>query len=384
MNRVGLRDIAREAGVSVSTVSIALRGDRRVDPKTAENIKAVAKHLGYRPNPHLATLGRRRLRASQDDRVPLACLATTIHPFGEEIYKTIQEKADMLGYSMDVIKLYDDETLDIKKLSTQIYARGYAGLILYRSPKVEYLQQLKTESLSIVGFGHIPYNCGVDVIGTDYFATGLEIYSVLSQKGFKRVANLFLHHKPWIHDDYMRYGGCSAGQISIPESERIPFFVTDFDEYLLPETRERMKRYLDQYQPDCLIFSVGGVAIRYLFEFTDRPALPIATLNIASNLAGFPTMAGFNYDDGDLASKLIDTIDRKVRIGQTGLSSSAFSHYCKPIWYDGLSLTDPEAYRAQHIDIAIQAKIRRINAAKVGPLGLAENPSRKSSKTREN
>jgi DNA-binding LacI/PurR family transcriptional regulator len=49
-------DVARESGVAVSTVSRALRDDRRIGAVTRERIKSVALRLGYRPNPMVAAL----------------------------------------------------------------------------------------------------------------------------------------------------------------------------------------------------------------------------------------------------------------------------------------------------------------------------------------
>ena len=47
---VTLRDVAREAGVAVSTVSRALSNPERVAVTTREEIQEVVRRLGYRPN----------------------------------------------------------------------------------------------------------------------------------------------------------------------------------------------------------------------------------------------------------------------------------------------------------------------------------------------
>jgi DNA-binding LacI/PurR family transcriptional regulator len=54
--RVSIKDVAREAGVSVTTVSHALNGKGRLNPDTRRHVQAVADRLGYRPNPAARSL----------------------------------------------------------------------------------------------------------------------------------------------------------------------------------------------------------------------------------------------------------------------------------------------------------------------------------------
>lgn len=54
--RVSIRDVAREAGVSVTTVSHALNGKGRLNPETRRRVCEVADRLGYRPNPAARSL----------------------------------------------------------------------------------------------------------------------------------------------------------------------------------------------------------------------------------------------------------------------------------------------------------------------------------------
>lgn len=58
--RVTLSDVARAAGVSPSTVSRALRGERAVDPALIERVTAVSAQLGYVPDPAARALASQR------------------------------------------------------------------------------------------------------------------------------------------------------------------------------------------------------------------------------------------------------------------------------------------------------------------------------------
>jgi len=56
----GIRDVAKAAGVSATTVSHALSGKGRVPPATVEKVKAAVENLRYRPNPNARALKNKR------------------------------------------------------------------------------------------------------------------------------------------------------------------------------------------------------------------------------------------------------------------------------------------------------------------------------------
>ncbi len=58
--RITLQDVARAAGVSPSTVSRALRGERAVDRDLVERVLAVSDQLGYVPDPAARALASQR------------------------------------------------------------------------------------------------------------------------------------------------------------------------------------------------------------------------------------------------------------------------------------------------------------------------------------
>lgn len=53
---VRMKDVARAAGVSEATVSLALNRSSMVNQKTAQRIRALAKEMGYAPNPYAKKL----------------------------------------------------------------------------------------------------------------------------------------------------------------------------------------------------------------------------------------------------------------------------------------------------------------------------------------
>lgn len=60
--KITIKDVAREAGVSVTTVSRALNNTGRIDAQTKEHIENVIAQLGYRPNSVAQSMKTRKTR----------------------------------------------------------------------------------------------------------------------------------------------------------------------------------------------------------------------------------------------------------------------------------------------------------------------------------
>lgn len=99
MLRVGIivatiRDIAKEAGVSVATVSRVMNNNHNVAEKTRKKVELAIQELNYQPS----MLGR-NLRTSKS-RLMLVLIPSTSNPFYSEIIKGIQDTGIKNHYSI--------------------------------------------------------------------------------------------------------------------------------------------------------------------------------------------------------------------------------------------------------------------------------------------
>lgn len=92
--RVTLADVARQAGVSIATVSYALNGREGVGEATRAHVLAVAEELGFRPNRIASAL------RTGDSRVLGLVLADIANPFYPEIAGGVIEAAAAAGYEV--------------------------------------------------------------------------------------------------------------------------------------------------------------------------------------------------------------------------------------------------------------------------------------------
>lgn len=112
--RVGIKDVAAAAGVSMSTVSHALNGRGRVDPATRQRISEVADRLGYRPNVNAVNLLRERsktlaLTVSSPEASPLSLFDVE---FFIRLANAATSAALHAGYALVITPYRGAETFD--------------------------------------------------------------------------------------------------------------------------------------------------------------------------------------------------------------------------------------------------------------------------------
>src|SRR5699024_4767668 len=91
---VTIKDVAKKANVSISTVSYALNGIDKVSPKTREKILRVAEELQYRKNGLASDLKRKKTKT-------VALIVDDLSgPFYSEIIKGVQDVVTDHGYDL--------------------------------------------------------------------------------------------------------------------------------------------------------------------------------------------------------------------------------------------------------------------------------------------
>lgn len=145
MNKIGKnvvtqQVIAREAKVHLSTVSLALRNDPRIPQPTRDHIQAVARSLGYTPNPLVSLLMARVRRSNAAYRGTLAYVHTAQRgspllagPVHRNFFAGAKRRAGELGYNLTEIFLTPGE-LNARRLPSMLQARGIVGLVIEHAP----------------------------------------------------------------------------------------------------------------------------------------------------------------------------------------------------------------------------------------------------------
>lgn len=93
MTRIGIREIAKLAGVSVGTVDRALHSRGRISQPTRERILGIARGLGFKPNlvARALSVGRAAMRIG-------VCLPREIHSYFDQVRDGIIAEAERFEY----------------------------------------------------------------------------------------------------------------------------------------------------------------------------------------------------------------------------------------------------------------------------------------------
>jgi DNA-binding LacI/PurR family transcriptional regulator len=185
---IRLKDIAEKAGVSVMTVSKALRNARDISVETKARIRVLAEEMGYTPDSVAQGLRNRNTRL-----FGLVISAVT-NPVFARVVMGIEEKASEHGY--DVILV---QTLNIPEreytVIRRLLSRRVEGIFIspvYRlEPTAPVYDELRARKTPVVLLGHrAPFCQGFVNVETDDVGASQTMTQHLLELGHRRIAFL--------------------------------------------------------------------------------------------------------------------------------------------------------------------------------------------------
>ena len=183
---VTIKDVAKAAGTSISTVSKVINGHYSISEATAERVRAVMRELGYYPSASAQSFARGSTRA-------VVCLAELRpntafeNPHLFEMISGLEEGLRARGYSLT---LRSTDTTEACEIATElINRRGCDGLAVHASVMSRPLAALLTRTR----FPHIVLGlpnfesqvCWIDI---NNVFSGMTAAAHLMDEGYRRIA----------------------------------------------------------------------------------------------------------------------------------------------------------------------------------------------------
>ncbi len=185
--KITIKDIARELGVSTSTVSKALKDSHEISESTKKRIKAFADFYHYKPN-SLAL----KLR-NQKTQVIGVIIPEIVHHFFSRVIQGIEKIANERGYNIMIC--VSNESYEKELLNIEMLANGSVdGLLISIAKETQKIQdfnhfnELLENNVPFVLFDRIEKSIACDKIIIDDEGGAYKATKELLEKGRKKIA----------------------------------------------------------------------------------------------------------------------------------------------------------------------------------------------------
>ncbi len=181
---VRMKDIARDLGVSVITISKVLRNHPDVGDETRERVLARVKELDYRPN-----LAARSLVTGRTYLVGLV-VPDLLHPFFAEIAKALSEVLRKSGYYLIVSSSDEEPDLEEQEINHLLARRLDILIIASCRTTVELFFRIEKQNTPYVLIDRSLAGLSSNFVGVDDEAVGRLATRHLIDIGCKRIAHI--------------------------------------------------------------------------------------------------------------------------------------------------------------------------------------------------
>jgi LacI family transcriptional regulator len=184
-----LKQISKDLGISVSTVSKALSDSHEISEPTKIRVQEYAKLQNYKPNTMAKNLKNQRTNTIG------VIIPNILNPFFAKVFSGIEKKANEKGYN--VITYISNESHNKEKQAMDLLSNGTVdGFILSVAEESQtknvssHFKEILREGLPIVMFDRIMEDVNCDKVIVDDFESSVEAVNHLIKLGCKKIALL--------------------------------------------------------------------------------------------------------------------------------------------------------------------------------------------------
>ncbi len=184
-----MKDIARMLGVSVATVSRALKDSPSISKERRDEIQRFAREHNYYPN-----VIAEQLRNSRKSPVKTigVILPEVIHYYFSTVLSGIEDRAQELGYRVLVAQSREQYEREVR-ICDSFYQNKVCGIIVSQAKdtvKYDHFVKLDDEGVPLVFYDRICPAINASRVVVDDYMGSLKAVSYLVERGCRRIAYL--------------------------------------------------------------------------------------------------------------------------------------------------------------------------------------------------
>ena len=179
-----LKNLAKELGLSVSTVSRIMNGKGKFPEKTKNRVLDMANKLGYTPNIYARSL------REQEYHVMGLIVPNVINPFFGTILQATEEECRKIGYTLlSGVSGYskERETEYINYLASN----QVNGVILVSHDSEDEIREMHYRGMQVISLNEHGKNEEIDWVSIDSHAAMMDLTQYLINQGHKDIACVY-------------------------------------------------------------------------------------------------------------------------------------------------------------------------------------------------
>lgn len=182
MNNVTIYDVAREASVSMATVSRVVNGNPNVKPATRKKVSDVIDRLGYRPNAVARGL------ASKKTTTVGVVIPDISSIFYAELARGIEDIATMYKYNIILSNSDENEEKELRLLNTMLGKQVDGIVFMGANITEELVREFQKSPVPIVLSASVEDTKQIPSVNIDYEAAAFDAVKEFAQRGLKKIA----------------------------------------------------------------------------------------------------------------------------------------------------------------------------------------------------
>lgn len=335
LKRATIKDIARESGYSVMTVSFALRNHEKVKPSTREKIHQVAEKLGYRRDPEIARL-MERVRRNPDLETAEQFAVLNFFPekdgFQRDLFtqRVMDGAADRLErHGFDLVEYWLGEAgFDRGTVAKDLKDKNIHVLLVPPVPAGAPLVELDWSQFTVASIEERPIVPNFHRIHPNHYNNMLILLDRVVAYGFERIG--FISTPQMLGLDKYAYFGAFHSYFTYMHPE-LPYLPPLAD----GTSQELLKDWYAEQRPQIIIVTAGWI------EGAIRSTLGVSVpdeLSLVSIGADFDAMAGIDQKADLIGSAAADILMAHAFRYEKGVPPFAKTMLIDGVWKEGPSI----------------------------------------------
>lgn len=179
---ITIYDVAREANVSMATVSRVVNGNPNVKPATRKKVNEVIERLGYRPNAVARGL------ASKKTTTVGVIIPDISSIFYAELARGIEDIATMYKYNIILSNSDSNQDKELHLIQTMLGKQVDGVVFMSSNITDEHIEELKKSPVPVVLAGTVEDTEQIPSVNIDYKQAVMDAVAFFKENGHERIA----------------------------------------------------------------------------------------------------------------------------------------------------------------------------------------------------